>query len=443
MEKNTEFQRNNFIFNLIPCIIFILDKNKNIVQVNKKIEEINYKIEEIKGKNIYDLPIFINKERLKEVFEKKGETFKLDILTMENKKKIGLCEVEKINEEYIFIIKDITEEEFLRMKLEQEYELLNAWEEFFEKAIAGIYIYDEDFNFLYVNPAFCNIFGLSREEIMKKKAYEIVYKDDIPLVIEMAKKRFSGEIESAEFYVRGVDKYGKIKYGKVIGKIAKYKGKKVIMGTVIDVTDRVEYENKLKENQNLIEITLNGTIYAISKIVEVKDPYTAGHQLKVSKLAEAIAKEIGYKENEIKEIVWASLLHDIGKIGIPSEILVMPRKLNSIEFNIIKTHPITGYNIIKVIPNFEKLAEIVLQHHERLDGTGYPKGLKGDEILKEARIIGVSDVIEAMTAYRPYRPALPLDEGLNEIYKDKGIKYDEEIVEICIDLFKKKNFSFD
>jgi putative nucleotidyltransferase with HDIG domain len=213
------------------------------------------------------------------------------------------------------------------------------------------------------------------------------------------------------------------------------------MGTIIDITEMKEYEEELKKEQKLLEKTLEGTIYAIVKIVETRDPYTAGHQVKVAKLSEAIAKEIGLKN--IKEILWASLLHDVGKISVPSEILVMPRKLNPIEFGVIKTHPITGYNIVKVIPNFEKIAEIILQHHERLDGTGYPKGLKGEEILKEARIIGVSDVVEAMISHRPYRPALTIDDALEEIYKNKGIKYDKEVVEVCIELFKSKKFSLE
>ncbi|MGC8976944.1 MAG: HD-GYP domain-containing protein [Candidatus Ratteibacteria bacterium] len=322
MEEKANLERYQIILNSVPCIIFLLDKDKNIIEVNRKIEDTGYKIEEVKGRNIYDLPLFIEKEKLMDVFEKKGEIFKIYILTKEGEKRIGLLEINRAEDDEILIIHDITEEEFLKIKLEKEEELL-------------------------------------------------------------------------------------------------------------------------KENQKLIESTLNGTIYAISKILETRDPFTANHQLNVSKLSEAIAREMGYKKDEIKEIVWASLLHDIGKISIPCEILVVPRKLTNIEFTLIKTHPITGYNILKVIPNFEKVAQIVLQHHERIDGSGYPKGLIGEQILKEARIIGVSDVVEAMSSHRPYRPAFSLEEAIEEIKKNKGIKYDPEVVEICVDLFEKKGFNFD
>jgi len=169
--------------------------------------------------------------------------------------------------------------------------------------------------------------------------------------------------------------------------------------------------------------------------------YTAGHQVRVSKLSVAIAKKMGLEN--IREILWASLLHDVGKISVPDDILVLPRKLTPIEFEIVKTHSITGYNIVKVIPGMEKVAEIILQHHERIDGTGYPKGLKGEEILKEARIIGVSDVVEAMVYHRPYRPAFSLNDALEEIYKNRGIKYDKEVVEVCIELFLSRKFSFE
>ncbi len=435
--------KSEFIFNLIPCAIFLLDENKNIIEVNERIKDyFGYEIEEIKGKNLYQLPI--KKEEIEELFEKIGKIARINFLTKDGKSKIGmglLSEIKGERKKYILIIHDVTEEELLRLKLKEKETILKEWEEFAEKSLAGIYIYDENFNFLYVNPAFCEVWGLPREEIMKKKAYELVYPEDIPLVKEIAQKRFSGEIEVASFILRALDKNGKLKYGKVAGRVTKLGDKKVIMGTVIDITEMKEYEKELVSKHQLLEKTLEGTIYAITRIVETRDPYTAGHQVKVAKLSEAIAKEIGLKN--IKEILWASLLHDVGKISVPSEILVLPRKLNPIEFGVIKTHPITGYNIVKLIPNFERIAEIILQHHERLDGSGYPRGIKGEEILKEARIIAVSDVVEAMVSYRPYRDALTLEDALEEIRKNKGIKYDKEVVEICIDLFKRKKFSFE
>jgi putative nucleotidyltransferase with HDIG domain len=251
----------------------------------------------------------------------------------------------------------------------------------------------------------------------------------------MARKRFSEE------EIRWIDKEEKLRYGRFSGIVTEFEGKRVVVGTVVDITEMREYEEKLRDEQKLLEKTLEGTIHAIVEIVETKDPYTAGHQVRVSKLSVAIAKKMDLEN--IREILWASLLHDVGKISVPDDILVLPRKLTPIEFEIVKTHSITGYNIVKVIQGMEKVAEIILQHHERIDGTGYPKGLKGEEILKEARIIGVSDVVEAMVNHRPYRPALSLNDALEEIYKNRGIKYDKEVVEVCIELFLSRKFSFE
>jgi PAS domain S-box-containing protein/putative nucleotidyltransferase with HDIG domain len=425
----------NFICDNVPCIILLLDKDRNIIEVNERIKDFDYKIEDIIRKNLNEISFFISEDSINKLFENKGKLVKFEVISGKKDKKtvIGkLIELDEEKEKYLIIMHDITEEEII-----QEFYSL------FEKSVAGIYIFDDNLDFLYVNPSFCNIVGYSKEELIgKKKSYEIVHPDDVNLANEMIKKRFSGEIEVASYFLRFKRPDGKVRYCYATGKCGKYKGKKVIMGSLIDITDRVDIENKLKEEHNLLEQTLNGVIYAITKIVEIKDPYTAGHQINVAKLSEEIAKELGFKEDKIKEISWASLLHDIGKISVPAELLVLPRKLNPVEFSIIKTHPLVAYNILKVIPNFENISEIVLQHHERLDGSGYPKEIKGDQILKEARIIAVSDVVEAMINHRPYRPALTLDDAFEEIYKNKGIKYDEEVVDICIYLFRKKNFKF-
>jgi len=188
---------------------------------------------------------------------------------------------------------------------------------------------------------------------------------------------------------------------------------------------------------------MNATIETISKIIEAKDPYTAGHQQRVSQLATAIAKELHLSQDKIEGIRIASLIHDIGKIGLPTEILSKPTKLSDIEFNLIKEHPQIGYNILKSIDFSYPVANIVLQHHERLNGSGYPNHLKGDQIFLEARILGVADVVEAMFSNRPYRPALGIDKALEEISQNRGILYDPEAVDVCLKLFKEKEFKFE
>ena len=181
----------------------------------------------------------------------------------------------------------------------------------------------------------------------------------------------------------------------------------------------------------------------MAKMSESKDPYTAGHQQRVSQLATAIARKMGLPEDRIEAIKFASLIHDIGKFIIPGEILSKPSKLSKTEFTLIKEHPKTGYNIIKDVEFPWEIASIILQHHERLDGSGYPMGLKDKEILLEAKILAVADVVEAMNSHRPYRPALGIDKALEEISMNKGKLYDSDAVDACIKLFKEDGFKFE
>jgi len=201
--------------------------------------------------------------------------------------------------------------------------------------------------------------------------------------------------------------------------------------------------HELQQSYQKTKRAMNTTIETMSKIVETKDPYTAGHQRRVSQLATAIAKELHLSQDKIEGIRIASLIHDIGKIGLPTEILSKPAKLSDIEFSLIKEHPQIGDNILKSIDFSYPVAQIVLQHHERLNGSGYPNHLKGDKILLEARIIGVTDVVEAMSSHRPYRPALGIDKALEEISQNKGILYDPKVVDTCLRVFKEKEFKFE
>lgn len=218
--------------------------------------------------------------------------------------------------------------------------------------------------------------------------------------------------------------------------------KKYRAGVKIDITNLKLAEEELKESykklQRLLEETVNGLVSA----VEMRDPYTAGHQRRVAILATALAKEMGLTEKQIEGINLAALVHDIGKINVPAEILSKPGKLTPTEFNLIKTHPQTGYDILKSIEFPWPVAEMVLQHQERYDGSSYPQGLKGENIDLKARILSVADVIEAMSSHRPYRPSLGIDAALDEIEKNRGILYDPDVVDACLILFHEKGFSF-
>lgn len=192
-------------------------------------------------------------------------------------------------------------------------------------------------------------------------------------------------------------------------------------------------------NQKLAGI-LDKTVEAIALITEERDPYTAGHQYRVAKLAEAIAKKIGLPDSDVHEIYLGALIHDIGKIHVPAEILVSPAKLSSIEFELIKTHPEAGYKIALSVPFSKTITDIILHHHERLDGSGYPHKLRDSEILFATRIVAVADVFEAMSSHRPYRAKHTIKETLNELIGGVDKHYDKTVVNCCVELITKDGF---
>jgi putative nucleotidyltransferase with HDIG domain len=194
---------------------------------------------------------------------------------------------------------------------------------------------------------------------------------------------------------------------------------------------------KLKESYQKSQIIMDGIVRTLSKIIETRDPYTAGHEDQVAKIACKIAREMKLPEEQISFIHIAATLHDIGKICVPSEILTKPSALNNLEKAIIKTHCKVANDVLANIEFPYPVAEVIYQHHERLDGSGYPRGLRGNEIALEARIIGVADVIDAMASYRPYRPALGVDAAIEEIVKYRGITYDPDVVDACLTVYKK------
>jgi putative nucleotidyltransferase with HDIG domain len=199
-------------------------------------------------------------------------------------------------------------------------------------------------------------------------------------------------------------------------------------------------QEEVKLSLNKLRKTLDGTIQVLASTVEARDPYTAGHQRRVADLARAIATEMNLSQEQIDGIRMAGVIHDIGKLTVPIEILSKPGKLSEIEFNLIKTHPQVGYDIVKDIEFPERVIKMVLHHHERMDGSGYPQGLAGEDIIIEARVLAVADVLEAMASHRPYRPALGVDKALEEITRNSGTHYDPLVVEACLSCITRKGY---
>ena len=280
-----------------------------------------------------------------------------------------------------------------------------------------------------------DIVGKTTEELFPKEQAEKMRKDDKEVIISGKPKRDIIESydtpEGARWSLTDKIPY-RDKKGKITGVISLSK----------DITVQRKSEEELKQSYQRLKKTLDASIDTMSRMIEAKDPYTSGHQHRVCQLAVSLARELGLSPDKIEGIRIASLIHDIGKIGLPTEILSKPGKLYDIEFSLIKDHSRIGYDILKAIDFSYPVANIVLQHHERLDGSGYPNNLKGDKILLEAKIIGIADVVEAMSSFRPYRPAKGIDAALEEITQNRGILYDPEVVDVCLKLFQEKGFKF-
>ncbi len=287
------------------------------------------------------------------------------------------------------------------------------------------------------------MFGYSLEEMKKQSIQSLAHTDDVEMVMKYHSGRVSGKNVPLKYEWRGVRKDGSIIYLEVYAKALKMGGK--IVGTrsyLWDITERKRVENELQQTLKKLRKAMGSIINVVASTVEVRDPYTAGHQQRVADLARMIAAEMKLKKQIIDGIRMAGAIHDIGKIALPAEVLSKPSALSEVEFELIKSHPKVGYEILKNVEFPWPVAKIVLQHHERLNGSGYPLELSGKEIIIEARILAVADVVEAMTNHRPYRPALGIEVALKEIEKNKDILYDPKVVDACIKVFKEKGFKF-
>ena len=233
---------------------------------------------------------------------------------------------------------------------------------------------------------------------------------------------------------------GKIIWFQGLSTPTRYEDLVVFDGILLDITARKKAEEKLQQTLESLKKAVGTTIQVLVSALEARDPYTAGHQSRSANLACAIATEMGLSQDKIDGIRMAGIIHDIGKLSIPAEILSKPTELIDIEFSLIKEHSLTGYEMLKNVESPWPLAEIIYQHHERVDGSGYPRNLKGDEILMESRILAVADVIEAMASHRPYRPSFGIEAALKEISENKGILYDHAVVDACLRLFREKGY---
>jgi len=360
---------------------------------------------------------------------------------------------------YDGVIKDITERKLAEKNLEREMLHLQA---IMRTARDGFHIINSEGLLLEANQSFLNLLGFDESivghlhvddwhatedrEFLREKMAELV-QQEATATFETKHRRKDGSLLDVEVSVSVFHRDGEPLMFAASRDITERKA--AAMSLSIANKELVfQNEEKKKRAAELViankqlQDSLNDTVRAIATIVEMRDPYTSGHQVRVADLSAAIAKQLGMPDEQVHAIHLAGVVHDLGKIKVPAEILSKPGRITDIEFSLIKVHPQAGYDILKGINFPWPIAQMVLQHHERLDGSGYPQGLKGEQIIIEARILSVADVVEAICSHRPYRPGLGIDVALAEITKQRGVYYDSQVVDACLAVFHEHGYKF-
>ncbi len=424
----------------------VVDENEVFTFVNPAAERI-FGVEEsgLVGRNLIE---FLSDEDFKKVRDetdkrKKGafSSYDLKITRPDNETRnliLGVSSLHKPDGSYIGglgMFSDITD----RIAAEEKIRYLAKLVEGVSDAIIST---DSDFNIVSWNKAAEKLYGWKASEVIGKPLVDVL-KTEFPDQPEKKSYRDIFEFEEDIDEVIQSCKGGRKIH--TLPSVAFLKDPENDTSDMVmvfhDITKRKLTEEELRRSYEQLKIIYDSVIDVIGRIVEVRDPYTAGHERRVAKLSVAMAKKLGLPEEQIDAIQTAAAVHDIGKIYVPSEILSKPGTLTKLEFDLIKVHPAMGYEILEAIDFPWPVSEIVLQHHERLDGSGYPNGIKGDDISLEAKIIAVADVVEAMSSHRPYRPAPGLEAALDEITQNRGKLYEPKIVDVCLELFREDSYT--
>ena len=355
--------------------------------------------------------------------------------------------LERMGENVSFALDNLEREaarERAEQALRESEETTRAAEEQFrglvEQSIAGIYII-QDGRFAYVNRRYAEIFGYpDTGELIGRDPFMVVSAQDRNAVRETIRRQLEHDSKTVTFSFSGQRKDGSTLVAGAHGARATHRGRPAVIGLMQDISEKKRAEDQISQYLAKLESAFMRTVEMAMTLGEMRDPYTAGHQRRVAGFAAAIGAELGFDARRQEGLRVAGCLHDLGKMSIPAEILSKPGRLSEIEMTLVRGHSQASYDILKNVEFPWPVAQVALQHHERLDGSGYPQGLKGDEILLEARILAVADVVEAMTTHRPYRPGLGIDKALAEIERGRGSAYDAQVVDACLRLIREKNY---
>jgi PAS domain S-box-containing protein/putative nucleotidyltransferase with HDIG domain len=441
-----------------PDGVYISDMKGTFLYGNRKCEVIiGYRREELIGKNFLELNILPEKslnnadQLLQANIE--GKSTGPDEIELINKEgriipvEISTSVVQQMGQRIVLsFVRDITDRKRTEEAL-QESENKYRW--VLDNMADVITVMDMNLCFTYVSPSIMHMRGYTAEEAVAQTFEQVMTPESLQISAkvfeEEMKLEASGTADPDRIRIVEVEQYrkdGSIVLMENHLSFMRDEAKKPvgIISVSHDITARKRAEEELQRTLESLRKSFAATIQVMVAAVESRDPYTAGHQISSADLARAIATEMGLPPEKIDGIRTAGAIHDIGKLSIPAEILSKPTKLSEIEFSLIKEHARKGYEILKDVESPWPLAEIVHQHHERMDGSGYPNNLKGDEILMEARILAVADVVEAMASHRPYRPGLGIKAALDEIEKNRGAIYDKTVADACLRLFREKGF---
>jgi PAS domain S-box-containing protein/putative nucleotidyltransferase with HDIG domain len=435
-----------------PSIYFTVDAAGTVLSVNPfGADQLGYTVEELIGQSV--LKVFYQDDR---------EAAQQQLMAcLQNPRQVAHWEFRKVRQDgsmlwareaaravrshdgnlvVLIVCEDITYPKLMEEALRQSEANLKKAQ---EVGHVGSWYLDLKKNKFIWSDETCRIFGVPQGTVLTFEEFlEVVHPNERECVDKAWRAGLKKDLYDIE---HRIVVNGEVKWVRERAEVElddKTKGIRAT-GTVQDITDLKRTEEELKESFEHLRRSLESTVSALASALEMRDPYTAGHQQRVTDLACAIAEEMGLSEEQINGIRMAGLIHDIGKINIPAEILNKPGELTEIEYNLFKNHPQVGHDILKSVEFPWPVAQIVLQHHERMDGSGYPQGLSGDEIMLEARILAVADIVEAIASHRPYRPARGAGDALEEILHNKGTLYDLEVVDACLRVFYEKGFTFE